>query len=95
MRFGPATNVPPSRIRAIAALADEHPGTLRLFVGEDTLPTPDFIKEAVRAAIAEDKTYYTPSAALSGSARPWPIGSRTCMASRSIRRGRSSLRPAA
>lgn len=61
-RFGPATAVPPSRIRAIAALADRHPGTLRLFVGEDTLPTPDFVKDAGAAAIAENRTYYTPSA---------------------------------
>jgi aspartate/methionine/tyrosine aminotransferase len=62
LKLGPATNVPPSRVRAIATLVDEHPGTLRLFVGEDTLPTPDFIKEAGKMAIVENKTYYTPSA---------------------------------
>jgi aspartate/methionine/tyrosine aminotransferase len=58
----PASNVPASKIRAIAALADEHPGTLRLFVGEDSRPTPDYIKEAAKRAIDADKTYYTPNA---------------------------------
>ncbi|MDB5350830.1 MAG: aminotransferase [Planctomycetota bacterium] len=58
----PATLITPSRIRAIASLADQHPGTLRLFVGEDTLPTPDFIKAAAHRAIDENKTYYTPNA---------------------------------
>ena len=33
-----------------------------MFVGEDTLPTPDFIKDAARLAITENKTYYTPNA---------------------------------
>jgi aspartate aminotransferase len=58
----PAASIPPSQIRAIAALADAHPGTLRLFYGEDTLPTPDFIKAAGRRAIAENFTFYTPNA---------------------------------
>ncbi len=62
MKLAPAAAVPPSKIRAIAALADEHPGTLRLFVGEDTRPTPDYIKAAARRAIDANKTYYTPNA---------------------------------
>lgn len=62
MKLSPAASVQPSKIRAIAALADEHPGTLRLFVGEDTRPTPDYIKEAARRAIDADKTFYTPNA---------------------------------
>lgn len=61
MRLAPAASIAPSRIRAIAALADEFPGTLRLFYGEDTLPTPDFIKQAAHAAIDADRTYYTPN----------------------------------
>lgn len=65
MHLAPASRVSPSRIRAIAALADEHPGTLRLFVGEDTRPTPEFIKRAAHAAIDADKTYYTPNAGYS------------------------------
>jgi aspartate aminotransferase len=62
LRLAAAASVSPSRIRAIAALADEHPGTLRVFVGEDTLPTPDFIKEAAHRAIDDNRTYYTPNA---------------------------------
>lgn len=62
MRVSPSASVSPSRIRAIASLADEHPGTLRLFVGEDTLPTPDYIKNAAHRAIDTNKTYYTPNA---------------------------------
>ncbi len=48
VRFAPAASVAPSQIRAIADLADDYPGTLRLFYGEDTLPTPDFVKDAGR-----------------------------------------------
>ncbi len=62
VRLPPAASVTPSRIRAIAALADENPGTLRLFVGEDTRPTPDYIKAAAHSAIDADKTFYTPNA---------------------------------
>jgi len=62
VQFAPAAFVLPSKIRAIAALAEEHPGTLRLFYGEDSLPTPDFIKEAGCRAITGDHTYYTPNA---------------------------------
>jgi len=62
MHLAPAAAVQPSKIRAIMALADQHPGTLRLFAGEDTLPTPDFIKDAAKAAIDANKTYYTPNA---------------------------------
>jgi len=62
VHFSPAAFVVPSRIRAIAALADEHPGTLRLFYGEDSLPTPEFIKEAGRRAIDANLTFYTPNA---------------------------------
>ena len=62
MHLSLAASVTPSRIRAIASLADEYPGTLRLFVGEDTLPTPRFIKDAAHRAIEANKTYYTPNA---------------------------------
>jgi aspartate/methionine/tyrosine aminotransferase len=62
MKFAPAAFVVPSRIRAIAVLADQHPGTLRLFYGEDSLPTPDFIKEAAHRAINDNLTFYTPNA---------------------------------
>jgi aspartate/methionine/tyrosine aminotransferase len=62
VQFAPAAFVVPSRIRAIAELADQHPGTLRLFYGEDSLPTPSFIKEAAHRAIDENFTFYTPNA---------------------------------
>jgi aspartate/methionine/tyrosine aminotransferase len=59
--LSPAASIPPSRIREIAALADEHPGTLRLFYGEDTLPTPEFIKDAAKAALDANHTFYAPN----------------------------------
>jgi aspartate aminotransferase len=62
VKFAPAAFVVPSRIRTIADLAEEHPGTLRLFYGEDSLPTPPFIKQAGRRAIDGDLTFYTPNA---------------------------------
>ncbi len=62
MRFAPAASVAPSQIRAIADFAEDYPGTLRLFYGEDTLPTPDFIKAAGRRGIADNLTYYAPNA---------------------------------
>jgi aspartate/methionine/tyrosine aminotransferase len=61
VQLSTAANVAPSKIRAIASLADDHPGTLRLFVGEDTRPTPDYIKDAAKRAIDADKTFYTPN----------------------------------
>jgi aspartate aminotransferase len=60
--LAPATFVEPSRIRAISLLAEQHPGTLRLFYGEDTLPTPDFIKHAAKRALDENFTFYAPNA---------------------------------
>ncbi len=62
MKFAPAAFVVPSRIRAIADLADQYPGTLRLFYGEDSLPTPDFIKDAAHRALDANLTFYTPNA---------------------------------
>ncbi|GIW86902.1 MAG: aminotransferase [Isosphaeraceae bacterium] len=62
MRLSQAAAIPHSQIRAIASLAEAYPGTLRLFVGEDSRPTPDFIKAAAHAAIEADQTYYTPNA---------------------------------
>lgn len=61
-RLSPSASIEPSRIRVIADLADTVPGTLRLFYGEDTLPTPEFIKGAARRALEAGLTYYTPNA---------------------------------
>ncbi|MBI1325299.1 aminotransferase class I/II-fold pyridoxal phosphate-dependent enzyme [bacterium] len=57
-----AASVQASRIREIALLAERFPGTLRLFYGEDTRPTPEPIIEAGRSALAEHKTFYAPNA---------------------------------
>lgn len=57
-----ASRVEASRIREIALLAEQYPGTLRLFYGEDNRPTPDSIIEAGRQALADRKTFYTPNA---------------------------------
>jgi aspartate/methionine/tyrosine aminotransferase len=57
-----SASVQASRIREIALLADRYPGTLRLFYGEDTRPTPEPIVEAGRKALAERFTYYAPNA---------------------------------
>ncbi len=62
MKLAPAASVAPSSIREIARLADSFPGTLRLYFGEDTLPTPDFIKQAAQLALNSNRTYYTPNA---------------------------------
>jgi aspartate aminotransferase len=62
MQFAPAAFVVPSRIRAIAVHAEQYPRTLRLFYGEDSLPTPAFIKEAAHRAIDANLTFYTPNA---------------------------------
>jgi aspartate aminotransferase len=62
VKFAPAASVAPSRIRTIADLAEHHPGTLRLFYGEDSLPTPSFIKDAAHQALDGDMTFYTPNA---------------------------------
>jgi aspartate aminotransferase len=62
LRLSAAASIGASRIREIAVLADRTPGTLRLFYGEDTLPTPDFIKAAAHRALDANLTYYTPNA---------------------------------
>lgn len=60
-----AASVQASRIREIALLADRFPGTLRLFYGEDTRPTPEPIIEAGRKGLADHKTFYAPNAGYS------------------------------
>src|SRR5262249_7138087 len=62
VRLAPASAIAPSQIRSIAAMADQAPGTLRLFYGEDTLPTPEFVKTAAKRALDANLTYYTPNA---------------------------------
>jgi len=62
VKLAQAAFVAPSRIRSIADLAESYPGTLRLFYGEDSLPTPAFIKDAGHKALDSNLTFYTPNA---------------------------------
>lgn len=66
-----AASVPYSRIRELAetamrmdaeAPADDR--VLRLYFGESNLPTPEFIKQAARQAMADGYTYYTENAGM-------------------------------
>jgi aspartate/methionine/tyrosine aminotransferase len=57
-------NVPYSRIREIAEIAFRMDGVLRLYFGEATQPTPDYIKQAASRAMAEGHTFYTENAGM-------------------------------
>src|SRR5258708_26675797 len=57
-------NVPHSRIRELAEVAMTMDGVLRLYFGESNLPTPDYIKQAAVAALANGYTFYTENAGL-------------------------------
>jgi aspartate aminotransferase len=57
-------NVPHSRIRELAEIAMAKDGVLRLYFGESNLPTPEFIKQAAIAALADGYTFYTENAGL-------------------------------
>jgi aspartate/methionine/tyrosine aminotransferase len=59
-----ALRVPYSRVREIAEMAMQMDGVLRLYFGESSLPTPDYIKQAAATALAEGYTYYTSNAGL-------------------------------
>jgi len=59
-----AREVSHSRIRELAEIAIGMEGVLRLYFGESSLPTPDFIKEAAVRALRDGYTYYTSNAGL-------------------------------
>jgi aspartate/methionine/tyrosine aminotransferase len=59
-----ALSVPGSRIRELAEIAMGMEGVLKLYFGESDLPTPMFIQEAARKAMADGFTYYTENAGL-------------------------------
>jgi aspartate/methionine/tyrosine aminotransferase len=61
-----AQQVPQSRIRELADIAMKMKGVLRLYFGESSLPTPDYIKHAVSKALEEGYTFYTENAGLPG-----------------------------
>ena len=56
--------VPRSRIRELAEIAMSMKGVLRLYFGESSLPTPDYIKRAATRAIEDGFTFYTENAGL-------------------------------
>lgn len=59
-----ALAVPHSRIREVADLAMSMQGVLRLYFGESTLPTPDFVQQAAIDAMRAGYTVYTENAGL-------------------------------
>jgi len=61
-----AQQVPQSRIRELADIAMKMKGVLRLYFGESSLPTPEYIKHAVSKALEEGYTFYTENAGLPG-----------------------------
>ncbi len=61
-----AAQVPRSRIRELAEAAMRMDGVLKLYFGESNIPTPDYIKGAAAAALAEGYTFYTENAGLPG-----------------------------
>jgi len=56
--------VPQSRIREIADIAMSMEGVLPLYFGESNLPTPSFIKKAVKDALDDGYTFYTQNAGI-------------------------------
>ena len=50
-----------SPIRVFTNLANETPGCIKLTIGEPDLPTPENIKQAAVAALAENRTHYAPN----------------------------------
>src|SRR5450755_3598724 len=59
-----AEAIPHSRIRELAEIALTMDGVLKLYFGESSLPTPDYIKRAAQKAMADGYTFYTPNAGL-------------------------------
>lgn len=54
-------DLPASTIREIAHLGMGQPGVIPLYFGEPEAPTPDFVRDAATAALAEGDTYYKPN----------------------------------
>jgi aspartate/methionine/tyrosine aminotransferase len=62
-----AAQVPRSRIRKLAEVAMRMDGVLKSYFGESNVPTPNYIKGAPAAALAEGYTFYTENAGLPDS----------------------------
>jgi len=61
-----ALQVPQSRIRELAEAAMKMEGVLKLYFGESSIPTPEYIKRAASKALEEGYTFYTENAGLPG-----------------------------
>jgi aspartate/methionine/tyrosine aminotransferase len=59
-----AAAIPHSRIRELAEIAMTMDDVLKLYFGESSLPTPDYIKRAAQKAMADGYTFYTSNAGL-------------------------------
>jgi aspartate aminotransferase len=59
-----AAAIPHSRIRELAEIALTMDGVLKLYFGESSLPTPEYIKRAAHKAMADGFTFYTSNAGL-------------------------------
>lgn len=53
-----------SRIRELAEIAMRRPGVRKLYFGESSRPTPDYLKRAAAEALASGYTFYTENAGL-------------------------------
>src|SRR4030067_455346 len=61
-----ARKVPQSRIRELAEAAMKIEGVLKLYFGESSIPTPEYIRRAAAKALEEGYTFYTENAGLPG-----------------------------
>ena len=61
-----ALHVPHSRIREIAEAAMKMDGVIKLYFGESSVPTPDYIKRAAAQALEDGYTFYSENAGLPG-----------------------------
>jgi aspartate/methionine/tyrosine aminotransferase len=59
-----AARVPYSRIRELAEIAMSMDGVLKLYFGESSQPTPEYIRRAAQKAMADGYTFYTENAGL-------------------------------
>ena len=59
-----AASVEPSRIRELAPIAMGMEGVLKLYFGESSTPTPEYIRRAAQKAMADGYLFYTENAGL-------------------------------
>ncbi len=59
-----AARVEHSRIRELAEIAMQMDGVFKLYFGESSLPTPEYIRRAAQKAMADGFLFYTENAGL-------------------------------